>query len=407
MPETGWISSIKASGSGEGTGNEFVEITVRANEDLSNFTLSFYEGDGTLEPGATSGSTNASEGSTFFPGQAEITLQEIFDAVGGVGGSVGSSITGDPGLDMFVVVHPESPLFWLIQIPFTGAAADTLTASVGVVALTNTSTGQIQAYDIQNGGPVTATAPTEGAASGATLLSTEYINASFYNDGTVYFDGATRGTSELPCFVSGTIISTKTGPVSVEDLVVGDLVQTMDNGYQPIRLIASKSLSPTDLMINPKLEPICIKVGTLGCGIPKQDLFVSRQHRVLIRSIIAQRMFGTNEVLVPAVHLLALDNVESVDTSNDGVKYFHILFDQHEIVFSNGAPTESLFTGPGALKAVSKAAREEILEIFPEICTPEFEPRPARHIPSTGKLARKLIARLKANDKPLVGDLVA
>ena len=39
----------------------------------------------------------------------------------------------------------------------------------------------------------------------------------------------------------------------------------------------------------------------------------------------------------------------------------------HEVVFSNGAPTESLYIGSQALKTLTPEAREEIFALFPEL----------------------------------------
>ena len=122
--------------------------------------------------------------------------------------------------------------------------------------------------------------------------------------------------------------------------------------------------------------------------------------QVLVRSKIARRMFGTDEVLVPAIKLIEFDGIE-IDEDIEEVEYFHILFDQHEVILSNGAWTESLFTGPEALKAVSYEARKEIETLFPEICDPDFVPEAACYIPKTGKLMKQLIARHKKNNKPI------
>ena len=91
-----------------------------------------------------------------------------------------------------------------------------------------------------------------------------------------------------------------------------------------------------------------------------------------------------------------------MDESATKVEYFHILFDRHQIVFSNGAPTESLFTGPEALKSVSQEAREEIVEIFPEVLCMDFTPRPARTIPRQGRRILRLAERHKKNKKPIL-----
>lgn len=203
------------------------------------------------------------------------------------------------------------------------------------------------------------------------------------------------------CFAQGTQILTRNGQVTVDDLKVGDLVLTMDNGYQPIRWIGSRTLDVIDLMVNPKLKPIRIQAGALGEGLPEQDLLVSPQHRLLVRSTIAQRMFGMTEVLIPAKKLLELDGF-TVDQCVPTVTYTHFLCDTHEIVFSNGAPTETLFVGQEALRSVGAAAHEEIMALFPEIAAPGFTPIPARPIPDRGRTMHKFAFRTKKNSKSVV-----
>lgn len=80
---------------------------------------------------------------------------------------------------------------------------------------------------------------------------------------------------------------------------------------------------------------------------------------------------------------------------------FHFLFERHEIVRSNGAWTESLFTGPEALKAVGPAARREIAMLFPEIVARDFKPRPARPLVK-GRQGRKMAERHASNRKPIM-----
>ena len=128
---------------------------------------------------------------------------------------------------------------------------------------------------------------------------------------------------------------------------------------------------------------------------------MSPQHRILVRSPVALRLFDSAEVLIPANKLLTLPGID-IAWDADGVEYFHFLFDDHQIVWSNGAPTESLFTGPEALKSVPPEARAEIATLFPQIVAPGFTPCAARPIPEKGKLMKTLAQRLAKNNKPAV-----
>lgn len=205
--------------------------------------------------------------------------------------------------------------------------------------------------------------------------------------------------TQFACFCKGTMIAVEQGIVPIETIKVGDRVVTKDNGLQVIRWIGSATIGGSRAEIPDNLRPIRITSGALGPNVPCEDLLVSPQHRILVRSKIARRMFGAEEILVAAKNLLQLDGI---NTANDlqVVEYFHLLLDQHEVVTSNGAETESLYTGPEALKSVGPQAKEEILAIFPDLAQANFLPNPARMIPG-GKKARKLVERHAANLQPL------
>lgn len=199
------------------------------------------------------------------------------------------------------------------------------------------------------------------------------------------------------CFSTGVRISTDRGDVPVDSLLAGDMVQTMDNGFQPIRWIGRSECSSAALRRIPELRPVVIPQGSLGNDLPHRDLIVSRQHRILAKSAIAHDMFGSDEVFVPAVKLIGLNGVRLSDRC-ENVTYYHLLFDNHEVIFANGAPAESLFTGPMALKRISPDARKEIEILFPDIADPIFSPLPARYIPKKGKDIRTMISQHLAMD---------
>ena len=97
---------------------------------------------------------------------------------------------------------------------------------------------------------------------------------------------------------------------------------------------------------------------------------------------------------------MCLDGIGLSDDAS-GVTYWHFLFDSHQIVFANNTPAESLFPGMMALQSLGEAARDEILELFPEL-DPETGRtiEPARQL-VPGRLARKLADRHQRNVKPI------
>ena len=210
----------------------------------------------------------------------------------------------------------------------------------------------------------------------------------------------TYDNTNVICFGADALIRTVSGEVPAGELSVGDLVETADAGPRAIRWIGRRTLDAAMLEANPKLRPIRICKGALGAGLPEADLIVSPQHRMLVRSQIAQRMFGTDEVLVAAKQLCQISGIDVADDL-DSVTYVHFMFDAHQIVTANGAESESLLPGAEALNAVGPAALAEIFAIFPELASPEHHPVAVRELAS-GRMARKLAVRHAQNRKPLV-----
>jgi len=162
----------------------------------------------------------------------------------------------------------------------------------------------------------------------------------------------------LPCFVAGTKIMTGSGTKAVEDLSVGDMVLTIDGGLQAIRWIGNKSIPAQGAM-----APIRIAKGTMGTDA---DLLLSPQHKVLLSGPWAELLFGEVEVLVAAKYLTNDNTVRAVESETD-VHYFHLLFDAHQIIWSNGILTESYHPGPETMTGFDADAQSEILALFPEL----------------------------------------
>ncbi len=170
-------------------------------------------------------------------------------------------------------------------------------------------------------------------------------------------------TDYVACFASGSRIETPHGPIPVEQLKSGDEICTACGEVRVLRLALNTTVSADDLARNEKLHPVRITAGSLGAGLPKHDLLVSPQHRMLANVAICKRMFGTEELFLSAIKLTALPGIY-VDTSLTGVTYHHLVFDQHEVILAEGAPTESFYCGDQALYALTKDVRAEISALF-------------------------------------------
>ncbi len=171
----------------------------------------------------------------------------------------------------------------------------------------------------------------------------------------------------IPCFTPGTRIATAKGERKVEELQVGDRIITRDNGMQEIRWVGARKMSGEELAAKEHLRPVLIREGALGNGLPERDMMVSPNHRVLVANDKTALYFEEREVLVAAKHLTDVEGIDVVDVS--GTTYIHIMFDQHEVILSDGTWSESFQPGDMSLAGVGDAQRDEILELFPELAT--------------------------------------
>ena len=206
------------------------------------------------------------------------------------------------------------------------------------------------------------------------------------------FNGIRQTGNYLTCYVTGTAILTPAGEKPIETLLLGDLVITKDHGPRPIRWIGKSTVKATG-----KLAPVRIAAGALGPNLPARDLLVSRQHRMLVASAICRRMFGADEILIPAIKLTALPGVDIIETGTD-VTYVHLMTDTHDVIFAEGAPSETLLTGAMAIEALGPEHMQEIAAIFPDLA--DSDPVPARLI-ARGKKVDQMIARHQKNGVPL------
>lgn len=162
------------------------------------------------------------------------------------------------------------------------------------------------------------------------------------------------------CFSRGTAIQMADGSeCQVEYLAEGDLVLTRDSGPQKIRWIGGRTARAYG-----HLAPVVITKGALG---NHSDLIVSQQHRMMLSDWRAEVMLGSQEVLVKAKDLI---NGDTIYRREGGmVEYFHILFDNHEVIYSEGIPSESLHINTTTLDSLAEESRAEIIELFPELET--------------------------------------
>ncbi len=173
-------------------------------------------------------------------------------------------------------------------------------------------------------------------------------------------DGTVVTFSEIEniiCFTHDTLILTEQGERPVQDLCRGDRVLTRDHGIQPVRWVGKRTVPGTGRFAPVRFAPNVLQ--------SQSELIVSPQHRVLLKGHHAELLFGESEVLAAAKHLV--NGKDVVQEEQVSVTYYHIMFDEHEVIYSNGAPTESLHAGDVGLGSIAEDSREELFALFPDL----------------------------------------
>lgn len=162
---------------------------------------------------------------------------------------------------------------------------------------------------------------------------------------------ADRGGQDLPCFASGTLITTPRGEVAIEALRPGDRLLTRDGGLQELRDVHRHRPDGRSLVHTPERRPVMIRAGAFGRALPERDLCVGAGQGIFIGGDLAKDLVYRRIALVAARRLLTLDGVHQVDAIQTEFHTLH--FDTHELVIANGvwcesaAPATPRFSGWG------------------------------------------------------------
>lgn len=190
----------------------------------------------------------------------------------------------------------------------------------------------------------------------------------------------------MPCFTEGARILTAFGDVPVEDLRTGDLIHTIDNGLQPIKWIGKRELGGARLHVEPQLLPVRICANAFGTGQPYTDILLSPGHRILLEDALLKEGYSPEGLLAP---IEALINGKTVRTEEEirSVTYYHLLFEEHQIVYVEGFQAETFFPTPAAIANITGESREALYQAVPRL----------RENPlGFGQTARRVISREEA-----------
>lgn len=181
-------------------------------------------------------------------------------------------------------------------------------------------------------------------------------------------------------FARGTLITTTSGPMAVEDLLPGDRVVTAAQGPLPLRWIGSMTLPSTD---RDGSRPRFTRIMTDALGLmrPLSDLMVGPGARLRAHPRRLRARFGSEPVLTPA-HVVA-DGMQIIDViPRQPVTLYHLCLDRHAIITANGLETESFHPGVDFERGLDRTALRQFLDLFPHVEAPgDFGPLAHMRLP--------------------------
>jgi hypothetical protein len=137
-----------------------------------------------------------------------------------------------------------------------------------------------------------------------------------------------------PCFLKGTTIRTTAGDRKIEDLAVGDLLPTVFGGTCAIQWIGYYPYTRND-QAKPWVKdalPVRVARSALGPNTPHADLYVTKEHALLI-----------DGVLVTAGSLINGTTITLYTASkHNELEFFHIKLARHNAIYAEGVPCETL-----------------------------------------------------------------
>lgn len=186
------------------------------------------------------------------------------------------------------------------------------------------------------------------------------LQVTVYGDDYFYIlsdNGSLSGTSftfsntqpYMYCFAAGTMIATDNGEVAVETLRTGDSVRTSDGAVTAVKWIGRQTMVP--MFAGARCQPVRIRAGALGHGLPHSDLTVTADHGMVFYPSSGETVEETTQDGL-VINASALVNGGAIDwlpmaELPDRFTVYHIETAAHDVILANGAAAETFIDYAG------------------------------------------------------------
>lgn len=162
-----------------------------------------------------------------------------------------------------------------------------------------------------------------------------------YYPGFIGYTNNTITTLNPVCFLEGTKIKCISIDVPIENLKIGDLIQT-SQGPRAIKFIAKTTLPMRDLTACGK-QPIMLESHALGSLGPDAPLWLSPSHAIDFAGCLVEAGALINGT---SIHRVDSQQLQQAGFDPEVVTYYNIELEIHAVIYANGLAVESYYANP-------------------------------------------------------------
>ncbi|MCA1405365.1 Hint domain-containing protein [Ensifer sp. IC3342] len=155
------------------------------------------------------------------------------------------------------------------------------------------------------------------------------------------------------CLLRGTSVMTPGGEARIEDLRIGDLVETLQGEARAIKWIGRHLYRLSGSSWNDSVVPIRIRRHALDEHTPHRDLYLSAGHALFIDGVLIRVQYLVNGTSI----------APALPTEEQEIEYFHIMLDTHDVILAEGTPVETLLLEAGIHEGFTNFA--EFARLYP------------------------------------------
>lgn len=168
-------------------------------------------------------------------------------------------------------------------------------------------------------------------------------------------------------FSGDALIRTPCGDRRAEMVRPGDLIVTRNDGLKPVRMVWKRTLTQSDMDAKTGRAPVRLKPRAIGPMMPRRDLLVAPDHRILVPGYRLAGEDDRQSCLVAAAEFAQASDEVYVDRNTCGVDLYTFIFDSHQVFTASGLPVESFLPSQATIPALAGQLRNDLMSLFPRL----------------------------------------